>query len=285
MGKMVLTLHPIESTGMEQTALSKKEKARIKRKRDFQHGKFVLFELVSRDFKLKYRRSILGVLWSVLNPLLMMCVLAAVFSYMFRFNIEHFPLYLILGQTLFTLMQDSTNGAMTSIINASSLIKKVRIEKTIFPLEQVLFQLVNFAISLIAVVLVMIWFQVFPDINIIFLPALLVYMLLFCTGLGLLLSALAVFFRDVCHLWSVVIAAWTYATPLFYPMDLLPDWMQQLMMFNPMYHYVTYFRDITMYHTNPGGMENLICLAMALITFVVGLLVFRKTEKKFILYV
>ena len=101
----------------------------------------------------------------------------------------------------------------------------------------------------------------------------------------MLLSSLAVFFRDVCHLWGVVITAWTYATPLFYPLSLLPDWMQKAEALNPMFHYVTYFRDIAMYGQWPGIKENLACLAIALITFCVGFLVFKRTEKKFILYV
>ncbi|MDR0888734.1 MAG: ABC transporter permease, partial [Coriobacteriales bacterium] len=117
---------------------------------------FILRTLASKDFKLKYRRSVLGVLWSVLNPLLMMIVLSAVFSFMFRFDIQNFPLYLILGNILFSLMQSSTSNGLMSIIGAAPLIKKIRINKAVFPLEKVLFELINFAISLIAVALVMI---------------------------------------------------------------------------------------------------------------------------------
>lgn len=251
-----------------------------------QRNWFTITSLVSKDFKLKYRRSVLGVLWSVLNPLLMMCVLAAVFTNVLKFgDVENFPMYLILGNVLFALMADSTSGAMTSILESAPLIKKIRISKVIFPLEKVLFQLVNFAISLVAVVVVMVFFQIAPTVNLLALPLLLVYMLLFCSGLGMLLSALAVFFRDVCHLWGVVITAWTYATPLFYPVTLLPGWMQQAEAFNPMYHYVTYFRDIAMYGQWPGIRENLICLAMAAVTFAIGFAVFKASEKKFILYV
>ena len=123
---------------------------------DLKRNWFILSSLISRDFKLKYRRSVLGVLWSVLNPLLMMVVLSAVFSFMFRFDIENYPLYLIIGTTLFSLMGDSTSSAMNSIIESSSLIKKIRINKIVFPLEKVLFQLVNYCLSLIAVVAVMI---------------------------------------------------------------------------------------------------------------------------------
>ena len=177
------------------------------------HSLFVLKSLVSKDFKLKYRRSILGVLWSVLNPLLMMIVLSAVFSFMFRFQIENYPLYLILGQVLFSLMTDATTSAMTSIIDASPLLKKVRVEKMVFPLEKVVFGLVNFAISLIAVLAVMVFFQVIPTWRVLLIPVMIIFVSLFCVGLGLLLSSLAVFFRDVIHLWGVVTTAWMYATP------------------------------------------------------------------------
>lgn len=246
---------------------------------------FILSSLVSRDFKLKYRRSVLGVVWSVLNPLLMMIVLSAVFSTVFRFDIENFPLYLILGSTLFTLMADSTSTAMTSIVDSSALIKKIRIEKILFPLEKVLFQLVNYCLSLIAVAAVMIFFHVMPTVNLLFLPLLLLYVLMFSAGLGFLLSALVVFFRDIGHLWSVVITAWTYATPLFYPVSILPEWAAPLMDFNPMYHYVTYMREIALWGTTPGVTENLLCFGIGLVTLIIGILVFRKLEKKFILYV
>ena len=215
----------------------------------------------------------------------MMVVLSIVFSTVFRFDIDNFPLYLILGSTLFTLMADSTTQAMNSIIDSSALIKKIRISKILFPLEKVLFQLVNYVLSLIAVAAVMIFFHVAPTWNLVFLPLLLLYVLMFSAGLGFLLSALVVFFRDVGHLWGVVITAWTYATPLFYPVSILPTWAAPLMDFNPMYHFVTYMREIALWGTTPGVMENLICFGMSAITLVVGLVVFRKLEKKFILYV
>lgn len=252
---------------------------------DLQKNKFILSSLVSRDFKLKYRRSVLGVLWSVLNPLLMMCVMAAVFSYMFRFEIENFPLYLILGSTLFGLMSEATTQAMNSIIDSSALIKKIRIEKIIFPIEKVLFALVNFCFALIAIIAVMLFFQVSPTWNLLFLPLLLVYVTLFSMGLGMLLSALAVFFRDVIHFWSVLITAWTYMTPIFYPISILPDWMVTIMQFNPMYHFVTYFRDIVLWNVTPSLEMNILCLGISVITLAVGFFIFRKLENKFILYV
>ncbi|MCL2339656.1 MAG: ABC transporter permease [Actinomycetia bacterium] len=272
------------------------------------HDWFILVSLVSKDFKLKYRRSVLGVLWSVLNPLLTMIVLAAVFTFIFRGNAstQPFPVYLILGNTIFGLMAASTTSGAGSILDSAALIKKIRVNKMIFPLEKVLFELLNFAFSLIAVVLVMAVFRILPTWDIVFLPLLIIYMLIFCAGLSFLLSALAVFFTDIIYLWGVIITAWTYATPLFYPIQALPLLMQTLMQFNPMYHYVTYFRAIAMHGVPaslsarlanmvgipivnpwpvPGLQENLICLGMALATLLVGVLVFRATQKKFILFV
>lgn len=253
---------------------------------DLRRDGFILRSLVSKDFKLKYRRSVLGVLWSVLNPLLMMLVLATVFSFFLRFSdIPNYPLYLILGTVMFNYMSASTTSGMCSIIDAAPLIKKIRIDKMVFPLEKVVFELVNFAISLVAVIIVMVWFQVMPTWNILLLPLLLVYLFLFCAGLALLLSALAVFFRDVIHLWGVIITAWTYATPIFYPATILEPWMQQIMSYNPMYHYIGYFRDIVMYAQTPSLEANLICLGMGVVMFAIGALVFTRAQKKFILYV
>lgn len=246
---------------------------------------FIISSLVSKDFKLKYRRSVLGVLWSVLNPLLMMLVLSAIFGTIFRFEIENFPLYLILGQTLFAFMSDSTNGAMNSIIDSAPMIKKIRIEKMIFPIEKVLFTLLNFAISLIAVAIVILFSGIFPTVNLLFLPLLLFYIFMFSLGIGLLLSSLAVFFRDVIHIWGVFVMAWTYATPIFYPVSILPDWMMRIMECNPMYYYVTYFREIALWGMTPTLQENLLGLLFGVVALVIGVLVFRKTEKKFILYV
>lgn len=253
---------------------------------------FILQQLVAKDFKLKYRRSILGVLWSVLNPLLMMAVLTLVFSNMFRFPIENYPVYLILGMTLFTLMSDGTGTAMSSIIDSSALLKKVRVKKWVFPVQKVVFALVNFAFSMVAVLCVMLFFRIAPSWSMFGGLLAILYVLVFSVGIGLLLSALSVFFRDVMHLWGVVVMAWNYLTPIFWPQDglaQLDSGLSAALMtferFNPMYHYVVYFRDCMMYGTMPGLGENLVCLGFALLALVAGLFVFHKLQHKFILYI
>lgn len=250
---------------------------------------YLLYNLVSKDFKLKYRRSILGVLWSVLNPLLSMIVMVLVFTNIFRFDVENYPLYLILGQVLMTLMTDSTSSAMGSIIEAAPLIQKIYIKKIIFPTEKCLFGTVNFLLSLIAVAGVMLWFHVAPSAKMILLPIIILYVLAFSLGISYFISAISVFFRDVMHLWDVITTLWLYLTPIFWPIEALAQngisWMYQVILCNPMYHYVQYFRDIMMYNTWPSLTENLICIAFSLGSLAIGLFTFKKLEKKFILYV
>jgi len=253
---------------------------------NFNKDFFILQMLVSKDFKLKYRRSFLGVVWSILNPLLMMMVMAFVFSNIFRFQVENYPVYLIVGLTLFNLLTVSTNSGVLSIISAAPLIKKIRVNKLIFPIQTVMFELVNYALSLIAVVLVMLYYQILPTLNIFLVPLLLFYLLMFCIGLSMLLSALAVFFRDIIYLWGVVILAWTYATPIFYSLEGIESGLLTTVMnFNPMYHYVTYMREILLWGITPSLETNLICFGAGFASLVIGVLVFKKVERKFILHV
>ena len=261
---------------------------------DTQKDLFILRELVTKDFKIKYRRSVLGVAWSVLNPLLMMIVMAVVFSTIFAqgrngsVTPELYPLYLIIGNVTFALMSESTSTALSSIIDASSLLKKVKVHRFVFPIQKVLFALVNYGFSPIAVALVMLWFRVIPTWHLIWLPLGLLLLMVFCAGLGLLLSALTVFFRDVRHLWSVVITAWTYFTPIFWTDDYIkamPHLLQLLMYANPMYNYINFMRQILLWQTNPEPVTVALCAGWAVLMIVIGYAVFHKTEHKFILYI
>lgn len=263
-------------------------------KTGFQKDIFILKQLVSKDFKIKYRRSFLGVAWSVLNPLLMMIVMAIVFTTIFAqgrngsITPEMYPLYLIVGNVTFAVMSDSTSQALSSIIQASSLLKKVKVHRFVFPVQKVLFSLVNFAFSLIAVAIVMLWFRVVPTWHLLLLPVCLILLMFFCMGVGLLLSAATVFFRDVMHLWSVVLTAWTYFTPIFWTTDYIlkmPHVLRVLMYANPMYNYLQFMREIFLFQTCPTPLEFGLCVAWAVIAMAIGYTVFHKNEHKFILYI
>ena len=253
--------------------------------KELAESRFLLHNLISKDFALKYRRSVLGILWSLLNPLLMMVVLTAVFSTIFRFDIAYFPLYLILGQLLFDLMSKGSSDAMVSISGAADLLKKVRIEKIVFPLEKVLFALINSGLSLVCAIGV----TVFLGCQINWTILLSVYPILctvvFTLGLGLLLSSLAVFFQDVIHLWGVLLTVWNYLSAIFYPVSILEPWMMSLIQCNPLYHFITYLRDVWMNGVVPSMSEAAVCAAFALGMLAIGYAVFRATQRKFILYI
>lgn len=242
-------------------------------------------ELVVRDLKIKYRRSFLGYVWSLLNPLMMMAIMSLVFSYMFRFDIPNYPLYLICGQTLWTFFNESTNMAMQAIIANGSMIRKVYIPKYIFPISRVLSSFVTMSFSLVAILIVMLVTRVPLTWNMLLLPIPLALLLLFCMGVGMVLSALAVYFRDILHLYGVLVMAWMYVTPIFYPVSALPERAAFYFQFNPMYHYVTFFREVVLYGAVPAANIWMGCIGFSVLAFTVGLLIFRKLQRNFILYV
>ena len=245
----------------------------------------LLFELVSRDLKVKYRRSVLGFAWSILNPLLMMLVITAVFQTVFKSTIENFPVYYLTGYLFFSFVTEATNTSMTSILSASALLKKVYIPKYIFPLQKCIFSFVNMLFSFVATIIVMIALKVpfRPSFFAFLIPML--YLFVFTVGLSFFLAAANVFFRDVGHLYSVFTTAWMYLTPIFYPTDILPEFMIDVMKFNPLYHYILYFRAVVMYNHIPDLHSNLVCIGYSLIMLIVGMWFFKKKQDKFILYI
>lgn len=245
----------------------------------------LLRELVVRDIKVRYRHSALGLVWTVLNPLLMMVVITIVFSTLFKQNIPNFPIYYLSGSLIFAFNSESTTTALNSIISNASLIKKVYIPKYLFPLSNVLSGLVNLGFSLIAMFIVMLITGAPFHATLLLLPIPIFYTFLFSVGLGILLSAATVFFRDIAHFYSVFILAWTYFTPIFYPVEILPDAAMKIMQLNPMYHLVSYMRSIVLYGVFPSLKENLLCLCLGLLMLALGLFVFYKKQDKFVLYV
>lgn len=251
----------------------------------FRKYSYLLLNLVRKDFTTKYRRSMLGVLWSVLNPLLMAMVISAVFSSIFRMQIENFTVYYLTGSLIFNFMSEATNGALGSVLGAAGLIKKVYIPKYIFPVEKALFALVNTLFSLVATVLLMPFLGVPLRGTALLFWVPLFYVLLFSIGVGMLLAAVNVFFRDVGHLYGVWIMAWMYLTPVIYPKELIPQGIQWFTNVNPMYYYVDYFRSVMMYNTIPDFQTHVICAAFSGAFLLLGLLAFKCKQDRFILYI
>lgn len=252
--------------------------------------KYLLLDLVTKDIKTKYRRSVLGVLWSVLNPLLMMLVLTAVFSNIIRVEVEGgFALFYLTGYLIFNFISEATGFSLTTITGAAPLIKKVYIPKYIFPLQKCMFCFVNMLFSMIAFVLVFIVFcitgSVTPHFTMLLFPVVMIYTFIFALGLSLALSALVVFFRDIAHIWGILLTVWMYGSPIIYPIEMVPSWLAAIIRINPLYHFIDYFRNIMIYGKVPGIWENGICLLYSVAFFLIGVVIFRKSQDKFVLYI
>lgn len=246
----------------------------------------LLKQLITRDVKLKYRRSYLGYLWSVLNPLMLMMVLVIVFSNLFRFDIPNFPLYLISGQVIFSFMTEATNMSVNSITGNSSLLKKTYVPKYIFTISKVGSSLVNLIFSLGALLLVMIITDAEFSWNLIFFPFIILQLLVFCLGISLFLAAATVFFRDIQYLWGVFVSMWMYLTPIFYPISIISEEYQPLYKgLNPMYWYIEQFRDIVLYAQFPQVTSILIGSMLSVVVLVLGAIYFNKKQDEFILYI
>ena len=229
--------------------------------------KDLLRELVVRDVKLKYRRSFLGYVWSILNPLLIMLVMTLVFSQMFQRGIENFPVYLLTGQALFDFMNNATHMSMYSVLDNGALIKKIYV-----PMG--------------ALILVMLITRAPFSPYLLLFPLVVIPLYIFVCGMGFFLSAANVFFRDIQYIYNAITVAWMYVTPMFYPIDLLPDWLRTLVEYcNPMYYYIQFFRDLVLYRhfTTPRIFVG--CWLMAFVMLAIGMAVFKKTQDKFILYI
>ena len=238
------------------------------------------------SWSLKYRRSVLGYIWSVLNPLLIMVVMTVVFSAMFKKNIENYPIYLLTGRVLFEFMRMATQNGLKSVTNNASLLKKTYIPKYIFTLSKVTSTMIDSVFSLGAFFIVMIATRSAFYWTMLYLVVIIMQVYIFSLGLTFLLAALEVFFRDMEYIYHAFITAWMYLTPLFYPIENLPHLLQVIIKgFNPMYYYIAAFRDITLAGRMPGPRLVVGGWLWAFAALVLGLYVFQKKKDEFILHI
>ena len=245
---------------------------------------FLIRQLVSRDFKTKYKRSALGMAWSFLNPLLTMAVQYVVFSTLFKSDIPNYPVYLLSGIVFFNFFNEAVSMGMTSITGNASLIKKVYMPKYIYPVSRILSSMVNFALAIIPLLLVMV------ITGTAFTPALLLLifdmlcLLGFVTGMSLLLTTSMTFFQDTQFLWGVISMMWMYMTPLFYPESIIPAQFLTAYHMNPMYQYITFARICIIDGLSPEPMAYLWCILSSMVVLGLGILTFKRQQDKFVLY-
>lgn len=249
-----------------------------------QRYRFLIRQLVSRDFKTKYKRSVLGIFWSFLNPLLTMSVQYIVFSNLFRFDIPYYPVYLLCGIIIFNFFSEACGMALTSIVGNGNLITKVYVPKYIYPLTRILSSFVNLLISLIPLLIVILLSGLVPTKAYLLFIYVLICLTMFCLGLGMVLAAAMVFFRDIQFLWGVLSMIWMYLTPIFYPESILPKNVAWILNINPLNYFVSFTRTCLISGISPEPIMYVQCMLFSIGMLAVGAFVFKKSQDKFILY-
>src|SRR5579859_4429290 len=240
-----------------------------------------LVELVSRDLKVRYRRSMLGQVWSMLNPLLTMAVTAIVFSTFFRFAINYFPVYVLSAQLVWGFFSQATVAGTTSVLGSSGLARRLYLPPALFPLATICSAAINLLLSLVPLFLIVLVTGRGFSWALLFLPVSLALTFLFTFGLALILSAASVFFHDTVHTIQVLLAAWMYLTPIFYPIEIIPPEWNMIIHLNPVYHLVTIFRTPIYAGTLPDPVNIAAATAYAVGTAAFGWWYFERSRNAF----
>lgn len=247
--------------------------------------KFLFEELVKRDFKKKYKRTVLGMAWSVLSPLMSLLVMRLVFTQFFGRNMEHYTTYLFCGNLIFSYFSESTSQGMQSLVGNASIFSKVNVPKYLFLFSKNVQTLINFGLTLC----VFFVFCVLDGITFTWKFICLLYpiccLVLFNVGVGLILSAMFVFFRDIQYLWSVFTQLLMYMSAIFYTIDSYSYTVQCLFLLNPLYLFIRYFRKIVIEATIPTIWFHLLMLADVIIVFGIGCWMYKKYNTRFLYYV
>lgn len=251
----------------------------------YKKNKFVFSELVKRDFKKKYKRSVLGVFWSMLAPLLTMLVMNFIFGNFFGRTQEYYTIYLFSGWLIYQYYNDATNGAMNSLMSNAYIFSKVKVPKYMFLFSRVASSGINFFLTLVVYFIFVIAYKLPITWKMITLLYPIACMFIFICGIGLILSALFVFFKDIQYLYSVFTLALMYATPIFYTVDILPPDQRWIFYLNPLYYYVTYFRSVVIDGVIPDLWFHGAMLGVSALLFAIGCWMYKKYNYKFLYYV
>ena len=253
--------------------------------RRFKEHKFLFSELAKRDFKKKYKNTYLGMIWSVLSPLLTLLIMRLVFTHFFGRNQEHYTTYLFCGNIVFSYFNDSTNTGMGSLLGNAGIFTKVNVPKYLFLFSRNVCSLINFGLTFVVFLIFCIIDGVTFTWGFFMLIFPILCMVIFNVGVGLILSALYVFFRDMQYLWSVFTMLLMYMSATFYTVDTFSPVVQKLFLLNPVYVYIKYFRLVVIDNAIPSIQYNLLAIGYALLAFGIGALIYKKCNHKFLYYV
>ena len=251
----------------------------------FDKHRFLFEELVKRDFKKKYKRTVLGMAWSVLSPLLIMFVMKLVFTNFFGRTTEHYTVYLLCGNVIFAFFNESTSQGMSSLMNNAGIFTKVNVPKYLFLLSKNVQCLINFGLTLCVLAIFCIFDRTPFTWKLIMLVYPICLLVIFNIGIGLILSVLYVYFRDMRYLWSVFTQLLMYMSAIFYNIDTYPKYVQDIFLLNPVYLFIRYFRKIIIEATVPTIWFHLLMFADTLLALGIGCLVYKKNNQKLLYYI
>ncbi len=249
---------------------------------DIKHSRYVISNFVNQELTIKYKRSALGFLWSLLNPMATMIISSIVFGSIMRFDLKDFVVFLYAGMLPWNFFAISADFCGVSILNNEGFIKKIYLPKVVFPFSTVVAQFINMLLSMIALFFFMLILGAKATFALFFLPVSFLLIFLWTIGFSLLMATVNVYFRDMRYIMSVVMNAWYYLTPILYPIESIPDGLRTVFYFNPGYYLVDMFRSPIYYHCLPSLMNIGIAVASTLVVFLSGLFCFYKHEKDFV---
>jgi ABC-type polysaccharide/polyol phosphate export permease len=241
----------------------------------------LIYQFVSRSVKTRYKRSALGVVWTMLNPLLTMVVLTIVFSSLFRFQIENFPIYILSGQVVWIFFSSVTSGAMGEMVWSGDLLKRIYVPKSVFIMSAVGTALVNIFITLIPLLAIALVVGVRLSWAILIWPVSILLLSIFSMGVGFLLSTASVYFADMLPVYDVILTIWLYATPIIYPLEIIPEKWLWLFRLNPLYYLVEAFRLPLLYGVVPTRDIWIPAVLISTLTLIIGGLIFTSKAKDY----
>ena len=248
-------------------------------------NRFLFEELVKRDFTKKYKRTVLGMVWSVLGPLMTLGVMALVFTQFFGRNIPHFVVYMFCGNLTYSFFKESTLTGMTSLYDNAGIFSKVNVPKYMFLLSKNVATVINFGLNLI----VFLVFCLIDGVPITWKFILLLYpilcLLVFNLGSGFILSALYLMFRDMKYLYDIFTLLLMYVSAIFYSVEIYSPMVQKLFYLNPIYAYISYFRKIVLNGQIPSLQHHLLCAGYAVVVLLIGMAIYKKKNYKFLYYI
>ena len=245
----------------------------------------LIWHLVQRDLRVRYRRSALGLLWTMLQPLLMMLILHVVFSHAFRVELYSYPVYALAGILFWNFFSQSIVASMNSLRGNAAILQKLPVPKAVFPVATVVSGVVNLMLAMVPLLAILLLTGHPLSWALLFLPVSILLAGLFTLGAGLLLSPLAVFFSDVVELVTVLLTLCMYLTPIFYPMSIVPEQFRWLVRFNPIRSILEVFRDPIYFGKIPPPQHLAVCMAVALVALAIGALAFRRSSDRIPFYI